>query len=233
MAIACLRLVTFLPERPLRNVPRLRSRMTFSTFFDAFLLYFLAMSAPSDNRVVRKPQHETCQNPARTHAPMDNPYKPTATSLKEPPPQPRSPILAVLVGLVVDLGGTTIASIVLATLYAATLAGRGMPVEQITEAVTEFDPASGYGLVAMLVGGGFSLLGGYVCARMARRNERKVTGVLAVVSATLGFLSGGEALGWLLNVGLTMLTLARVMAGGELGRRRNLANARDAAATAA
>jgi hypothetical protein len=38
IAIACLRLVTFLPERPLRNVPRLRSRMTFSTFFDAFLL---------------------------------------------------------------------------------------------------------------------------------------------------------------------------------------------------
>ena len=43
IAIACLRLVTFLPERPLRNVPRLRSRMTFSIFFDAFLLYFLAM----------------------------------------------------------------------------------------------------------------------------------------------------------------------------------------------
>src|SRR5262245_29479822 len=53
IAIACLRLVTFRPERPLRSVPRLRSRMTFSTFFDAFLLYFLAMSTPSDNPVVR------------------------------------------------------------------------------------------------------------------------------------------------------------------------------------
>ncbi len=42
MAIACLRLVTFLPERPLRSVPCLRSRITFSIFFDAFLLY-LAM----------------------------------------------------------------------------------------------------------------------------------------------------------------------------------------------
>ena len=61
IAIACLRLVTFLPERPLRNVPRLRSRMTFSTFFDAFLLYLRAMSAPSDNCVVRRVQHEACQ----------------------------------------------------------------------------------------------------------------------------------------------------------------------------
>ena len=65
IAIACLRLVTFLPERPLRNVPRLRSRMTFSTFFDAFLLYFRAMSAPSDNRVVRRAQHEACQTLSR------------------------------------------------------------------------------------------------------------------------------------------------------------------------
>lgn len=39
MAIACLRLVTFLPL-PLRNVPRFFSRITFSTFFDAFFEYF-------------------------------------------------------------------------------------------------------------------------------------------------------------------------------------------------
>ena len=37
IAIACLRLVTFWPEL-LRSVPRLRSRMVFSTFFEAFLL---------------------------------------------------------------------------------------------------------------------------------------------------------------------------------------------------
>jgi hypothetical protein len=61
IAMACLRLVTLRPERPLRSVPRLRSRMTFSTFFDAFLLYFLAISIPSDNRVARSKQHEPCQ----------------------------------------------------------------------------------------------------------------------------------------------------------------------------
>src|SRR5262245_14210610 len=39
IAIACLRLVTFLPELPLRSVPRFRSRITFSTFCEAFLPY--------------------------------------------------------------------------------------------------------------------------------------------------------------------------------------------------
>jgi hypothetical protein len=40
IAMACLRLVTFLPELPLLSVPRFRSRITFSTFSDALLPYF-------------------------------------------------------------------------------------------------------------------------------------------------------------------------------------------------
>jgi hypothetical protein len=39
IAIACFLLVTFLPERPLFNVPRFRSRMTSSTFSPAFFPY--------------------------------------------------------------------------------------------------------------------------------------------------------------------------------------------------
>jgi len=43
IAIACLRLVTFLPDRPLRKVPRLRSRIVFSTLLWAFLPYLAMM----------------------------------------------------------------------------------------------------------------------------------------------------------------------------------------------
>ena len=39
IAMACLRLFTFLPERPLRSVPRLRSRIAFLTFSCAFFPY--------------------------------------------------------------------------------------------------------------------------------------------------------------------------------------------------
>ncbi len=38
IAIACLRLLTVLPERPLFSLPRLRSCIARSTFFEAFLL---------------------------------------------------------------------------------------------------------------------------------------------------------------------------------------------------
>jgi hypothetical protein len=43
IAIACLRLVTFFPERPLLSVPALRSFIAFPTFSDAFFPYLLAM----------------------------------------------------------------------------------------------------------------------------------------------------------------------------------------------
>ena len=45
IAIACLRLVTFLRDRPLLSVPRFRSRIARLTFSDAFLPY-LAMVLP-------------------------------------------------------------------------------------------------------------------------------------------------------------------------------------------
>jgi hypothetical protein len=46
IATACLRLVTFLPEPPLRSLPALRSCMTFLTFDCVFLPYF-AMGSSS------------------------------------------------------------------------------------------------------------------------------------------------------------------------------------------
>ncbi len=45
MAMACLRLVTFLPDRPLRNVPFLRSCIVFLTFDCAFLPYLATMAS--------------------------------------------------------------------------------------------------------------------------------------------------------------------------------------------
>jgi hypothetical protein len=52
MAMACLRLVTFLPERPLFNLPRFISCMFSSTFSDAFFPYLLAMqNSPAQKNV--------------------------------------------------------------------------------------------------------------------------------------------------------------------------------------
>ena len=44
MAIACLRLFTVLPDRPLFNLPVFRSCIAFSTFSDAFFPYLAIIS---------------------------------------------------------------------------------------------------------------------------------------------------------------------------------------------
>jgi hypothetical protein len=59
IAIACFRLVTFFPERPERRVPRLRSCIALSTFWDAFFPYFrppdfLATLSSSNPTVLQK-----------------------------------------------------------------------------------------------------------------------------------------------------------------------------------
>jgi hypothetical protein len=51
--MACLRLVTFFPEVPLRRVPAFRSCMTFSTFFWLALLYFRA--------ICKSPMNDCCR----------------------------------------------------------------------------------------------------------------------------------------------------------------------------
>ena len=45
MATACLRLVTFLPDAPLRNDPCLYSCITLPTFRDAFALVFAIVNS--------------------------------------------------------------------------------------------------------------------------------------------------------------------------------------------
>src|SRR5829696_4718793 len=51
IAIACLRLFTFLPDRPLLSVPFFRSCIVFLTFCEAFLPY-LAMRAPCERPAI-------------------------------------------------------------------------------------------------------------------------------------------------------------------------------------
>src|SRR5215831_8973144 len=58
MAIACLRLLTFLPERPLLSFPRFLSRMARSTFFEASLPYFLGIALLSRADGVRRGERD-------------------------------------------------------------------------------------------------------------------------------------------------------------------------------
>ena len=164
--------------------------------------------------------------------PQENPYKPPVATVRDLPRPPRSPTFAVIVGIGIYYGGTIVSNVVVAMLYTSMRVAQGGSVE-------EFDPrVPWFGIAGFITGGACSFLAGYVCARLVRRKERRVTvivaslNVAASVALALGVTLLMDTLSWLSLIGTAVRLVAvflLVLAGGELGRRRNLANARDAA----
>jgi len=153
---------------------------------------------------------------------VTNPYRPPEAVVKDQDRAYGSPLKAVTFGVLTDILGTTAASILLSFIYGIALAVGGASAEEITQAATQADPGSGLSIIGFVIGTGFSFLGGYVCARVAGRDELKWASVVAVISIGIGFLIGAQVYAAELNVLLAILGIGAVMAGGYVGARQNL-----------
>jgi hypothetical protein len=152
----------------------------------------------------------------------DNPFTPPRAPVADPDENtPGSPIKAVAFGFGVDTLGTFIGGIVLSIAYGVWLVSTGTPTDEIATALGgRFTP---FWWLSFLLGSGFSALGGYVCARIAKRSEYRLGSFMAVFSILLGvgmqllqeFPSMDEAaLG-------ALVTWGCVIAGSHAGARRN------------
>ena len=150
-----------------------------------------------------------------------NPYAPPEATLQDPPPKAGSALKAIALGLAVDIGGTVLAGAILALLYSMVLAASGSGADEIAATMSMMATDSWLFYAATIVGLGFSVLGGYVCARVARRAELKLGGILAAVSAVLGIVLSSEhyQLGTLLS--LTLAGIGAVLLGARLGYAKN------------
>jgi len=149
-----------------------------------------------------------------------NPYRPPQAAVADQGRPRGAPVKGMIFGLLVDIGGSMIASFVLFFTWAIWLGASGLDAEAITQAMVENDPASGVSLIGYVVGTAFSWLGGYVCARVAQETELRCAAVVATISAALA-LAMGTALPLPLHLLLTVLTVAAVMLGGWMGAHRN------------
>ena len=152
-----------------------------------------------------------------------NPYAPPEATLRDQPPRPGSAFKAIALGLAADIGGTLLATVILALIYGVVLAAAGVNREDIAAAMQASATDSWFFYLTALVGLGFSVLGGYVCARIARRSELKLGAILAALSALVGILLSGDdpqQLGTFLS--LTLLGIGAVLVGARLGKARNL-----------
>src|SRR5262245_65964164 len=103
-----------------------------------------------------------------------NPYAPPEATVQDQPSKPGSAFKAIALGLAVDVGGSLIAAVILAAIYGAALAATGVPREDIAAAMQASATDSWFFYIGSLVGGGFSVFGGYVCGLIALRFGFKV-----------------------------------------------------------
>lgn len=151
-----------------------------------------------------------------------SPYAPPASDIAVTAVRPGKVWKGVLLGLLVDIGGSLVASIVLGIAYAVFLALQELPREQALALLRDADSNPFIHWTGLLLGSMFSVLGGYVCARIIRHQELRWGALTGVISAVIGLALAGTEAAQGSVILLFALTIALVSAGAWLGMKRNL-----------
>jgi hypothetical protein len=112
--------------------------------------------------------------------------------------------------------------IIFYVLYGIYLGATGNSVEDMAKPMGAADAGnSPIGFLLNMVGCLFSVLGGYVCARIAKHSEYRLGAILSAVTVSLGFvlMAGGEPEP--LAAMYALLTVAAVMVGSHIGAKAN------------
>ena len=123
--------------------------------------------------------------------PPFEPPETDSTKHPRPPAGAGSPLRAVLTGAAVDIGGSVLTGVAITVLYALQLRDQGLSPTELRDAVANMPHDSALYMTGLLLGLAMSLLGGYVCARIARRDEYRAGVAMAILSGVAGLALGG------------------------------------------
>jgi hypothetical protein len=114
----------------------------------------------------------------------DNPYQPPLVKPWRPPEAPRRgiSILAVVLGVLTDIGSTVIVGIVIGVVVAIVLLSQGVPPDRLAE----YLEGPVYRLASLVPGLGCTVLGGFVAGRVAKRSELLHGAIVGSIVVLLG-----------------------------------------------
>jgi len=124
-----------------------------------------------------------------------------------------SPLYAILVGVLVDIGGSTIFGILYAIGYLIILSSQEVSFDQIGNILTAIHSDSRASILLYTVGCVISTFAGYICARIVNFSELKYTSILAAISSLYGFLIVPTSYSIIQKIVLLFLTFGSVMLG--------------------
>ena len=149
----------------------------------------------------------------------DNPFSPPTATSRKRTRRRGSRVLAVFVGVLADIGGSTAVGFLIIIIAATIVGSEGIPSEQVETAL--LNPNSWFAIISFVVGCAFSFLGGYLCARIARHAEYQLAAFVAAIVTAFGLLVGFGRVSIVLNLFLAFLTVLSVMLGAWRGALRN------------
>ena len=154
----------------------------------------------------------------------EDPYSPPKAKLDDSGDAPRGSLpRAILTGLAVDIGGT------LATLAMVSIA-LGILFNREAEVLAQIADSPWFKAVMTTLGFGFTVLGGYVAARIANYIELNVSLAFGACSLVCGELLGvwlGGDQSAFEHVVFLLLTIPAALLGGWLRKRQRRATASD------
>ena len=127
-----------------------------------------------------------------------------------------SPVKAITIGVIVDIGGTIILGLILVMIYSVLLASEGLSPEEIEHQLINLDPHSTFSIIGMILGGLMTVVAGYLCASIVNYSEYKFTFILGSISAASGLMVGESQYSTLDNIFLSILTVMCALLGAWL-----------------
>ena len=156
-----------------------------------------------------------------------NPYEAPLADLTPPETDlPVRPVRGILLGLVVDFGGTLVGAIVLGIVFSAVWLSQGVPQSQFQDRLQAADdPTTGFGFAALVLGLVCSWAGGWVCVRVSRGSDLRYPAIQAALASVVGLVFGAGTVAPLQLVVLSALSVVAILLGGWIalqGRARRL-----------
>ncbi len=149
-----------------------------------------------------------------------------------PPPDPRSDkpdpaeaarlaLRAVLTGASIDVCASTLLQLGIRTIFAMQVGTADMTPDQLHDALQDTPPPFLLVLMAGVLGALISVAAGYACARIARRDEYRVGGIMTMATVLMSLVIDGDAGPLDLTLLCVLCDIACLMLGVKYGAEYN------------
>jgi hypothetical protein len=135
--------------------------------------------------------------------------------------EPGSALKAVLLAFLANVLLSFALGIVFVVLYSAFLAVTGKSMDEIVEVMSTIGDHGATDIVVLVLEGGCSILGGFICARIARHSEYQLGAILGALLATFSWVMAMDDDAKAMLAATMIVTVVATMAGVWIGVRLN------------